>query len=84
MPQRVQKMRKRMREGMEGRCGMVRRRDERIKGDRREQGDNNRPGEMDPLLRLDKQKGEESVRPFLLLSFLALLSTLHRRDALNI
>lgn len=46
---------------------MVQRRDRGIKGDRREQGDNNRPGETDPLLRLDKEKGEEKVTPFSLL-----------------
>lgn len=37
---------------------MVQRRDRRTKVDRREQEDNYRPGETDPLLRLDKQKGE--------------------------
>lgn len=37
---------------------MVQRRDRRTKVDRREQEDNYRPEETDPLLRLDKQKGE--------------------------
>lgn len=52
-------MRKRMRDGGVGR-ETLHGSEERQKdqGDRREQGENNRPGETDPLLRLDKQKGE--------------------------
>lgn len=39
--------------------------------------------EADPLLRFDKQKEKEKVRPFLCLSLPALLSTPHSGDALN-
>lgn len=59
-------MRKRMIVGMETDFAWFQRRERRLKGDRRGQGDNNRPQDTDPSLRLDKQKGEEKVRLFFL------------------